>query len=132
MNALKRTKRRRLLAVALGLYLLAWLVTALFGPAAVTRRFDSDHAFGFRGLSDERVPSTRVLHLDVRDPFSSSQQLPEYPWHYISSPRAVCPFVLVSDFGYVFASLGGGGGRLWTFWFFGWQVEIHSQFYWHV
>jgi|SRR6266850_2366651 len=133
MNALlKQTKRRRLLAAIIGLYLFAWLVTALFGPASVIRCFDSDHAFGFRGFSDEKVPSARVQHLNVRDPFSPSQQLPPIPWHYTSSPRAVCPFVLVSEFGYVFASMGGGGGRAWTFWFFGWQAELHSQYYWHV
>src|SRR5690349_18331837 len=63
---LKPTKRRRVLAIV-GLYLLAWLVTALFGPASVMHRFDADHASGFRAFSNDEVASTRVRDLDVKD-----------------------------------------------------------------
>ena len=121
---------RRAAYTFVGLYLLAWLATALLGPASVIHRFEADHAFGYRGFSEELSPSTRVQHLNVREVFTRYQRLPAIPWHYISPPRAICPFVLVSDFGYVYGSLAGAGGRTWTFWFFGWQVKIYSQYYW--
>jgi hypothetical protein len=65
---LKGTKWKRLLVGATGIYLLTWAFTAFFGPSPVTGRFNSDHAFGFRGHSDEKVPSTRVQQLNVERP----------------------------------------------------------------
>ena len=114
-------------------YGLLWALTAILGPESVRGKFCADHATGFGWSTEGRVPSKCLDYVNVREPRTDGPTIsfPDSgPWHYIGSAWSPGPFLVVADFAYLDAPLGGAGGRVYVLWLFGPQVSIWHDIYW--
>src|SRR5947209_2013059 len=112
-------KSRKILGWCGGIYLLLWILTAIWGTSTVDSEFDREIAFGYRGFSDKSEPVVRV-------PYTSEMQSPtgnwrvSYPlWRARSRGIAIAPFVILDAAAWVDASLSAFSCYRVTFWFFG-------------
>lgn len=139
-NAVRRsllslTIGRMSVRIALGIYLLMWLLTALIGIPSVDRRFDEDLAMGsvgFGGPHNVPMPVKRVAFFDVSDldPSTLLRNAPDTPWRCRSNGFAVAPFVIIDEVAWQDHILSGFSGRRLVFWFFGFIRWVAIKQYW--
>jgi hypothetical protein len=117
LAALKR--RRRLVFIALSLYVLTWGATALWG------------------VRDVRASVERTIPEDVRrldsPPWSNlvPDEMHEPPWAYQRGAWSPCPFVVSLEVGIMAAPMLGTGSRIYFFWFGGSPHVIYERVIWN-
>ena len=126
---------KRNVRVAVGLYCLLWIVTALWGNVDVDRQFDREFNYGYKDFSEERIELTRINSFfvkDLMDPRNKGLVPTNGRFRYRSHGIAIAPFVIVDQIGTVFASLGGLGALRLNVWLFGFTKWWVIQGYWDV
>lgn len=117
LTALKR--RRRLVLIALCLYLLAWGATAHWGVRDVNASVDRTIPEDARRLDS---PPWSV---------SASDEMHEPPWAYRRRTWSPCPFIVSIEVGVMAAPLLGTGSRVYFFWFAGFEHVLHERVIWN-
>lgn len=130
---MKKIIGRKSIRIALGLYLLMWLLTAMVGIPSVDRRFDEELAMGstgWGGPGNVAMPVKRVAFFELSDPSNLVGKVPDTPWRCRSDGFAVAPFVILDEAAWQDHILSGFSGRRLIFWFFGFSRWYPIRQYW--
>lgn len=133
---IQRLFKRPSVRIALVIYLVLWIITAVVGNSQIDRAFDAQFRYGYPKMdSDERVEITRIETFyvrDLQDPRNESLIPENGLFRYRGPGIAIAPFIVVDEVGTVFASLGGGGSIRLNLWFFGKNKAWVVYSYWHA
>ncbi len=133
---IRRLFKLRSVRIAVAIYVLLWILTAVVGNSRIDRAFEEQNRYGYNKMgSDERVEIKRIKKLYVRDlldPRNESLIPATGLFRYRSPGIAIAPFVVVDEIGTIFAPLGGIGGIRLSLWFFGATQSWVVYPYWHV
>ena len=135
INKMKSNRKRKSLAITIGVYCFLWVLTATLGISDVDRAFDREFSVGSVGFADnlKTVPIQRMEQMaNVRDPTDPANQFPDVTGYFRFRTRgvAIAPFVIVDEAATVYAPLGGYGGRRINLWFFGITTWWSLRMYW--
>ena len=120
--------RRFSAAIAFGIYLAVWAVTAIYGVADVERkiaaRLKTNHG---ENLTD----GDQFQRLSANSLEDHGLENVEPPWYYVSNGMSPCPLIVNVDWGIMAAPTSGTGGRVYVLWLFGYRVSVHETTHWN-
>jgi len=133
---ISRLLKRKGFRIAVCVYALLWLITAVFANRDLDREFDEQFRYGYENREpDAKVEITRIGKLNVRNLAEPSNYklLPSNGlFRFRSRGVVVAPFIVVDEIGTIFAPLGGIGGLRLNLWFFGATKSWMIRVYWHA
>jgi hypothetical protein len=135
IKKMRWNRKRRALAVIVGVYCTLWVLTATWGIANVNRAFDREFATGLVDLGTRSVDIKRIDKMaNVRDLMDPANKFPDDTgrFRFRTHGIAIAPFLIVDEAATVFASMGGYGGRRLNLWFFGFTKWWSLKMYWAV